>query len=493
MCGVVQLLLTPIKPKFTVKFNPSIFISPPPLVPTFPELFISYLKFKNRKQKRARHRHNKESNRSMSQNTIEEDEKREVVVIDDDDDDNLYSSENKETTVMMIDDANDQDRAPLHQSTIDNRKSSIRARPAPYSLAQLNQERVNRIRASPPSHGRSATVSTRPLLPRNTSPNRTMNSSSDGDSRRSKLLSAIEKRTQSTVPSSDSDRTLDQLGNMNENNNNNNNTLDNDETVDSTTNGCSTEASSSPSLSLTGAGDFLKESATRRKLAAQQATTLANRGTSDISLQLRERQDKMKRKVQSGGGGGGGSTGVGRSGIGGSGVSKVMTMDDLRQMREMDRRRAIEGGPSTSSASSSDRSIVHTIGNTLYDADRIGREALQLTNVFRAKHNLPPLTWSQPIAEIGKGHSRDMGDGRAPFNHDGFDERVARYPVPSMGAAENLAWCSESVDAARIAVDGWIKSPGHRANLLARHSHCGIGVYRSPSAKIYLTQLFALY
>jgi uncharacterized protein YkwD len=44
----------------------------------------------------------------------------------------------------------------------------------------------------------------------------------------------------------------------------------------------------------------------------------------------------------------------------------------------------------------------------------------------------------------------------------------------------------------RTAVNGWIDSPGHRKNLLARHTHCGIGVYCNDAGAYYSTQLFAL-
>jgi hypothetical protein len=48
-----------------------------------------------------------------------------------------------------------------------------------------------------------------------------------------------------------------------------------------------------------------------------------------------------------------------------------------------------------------------------------------------------------------------------------------------------VCWC-------RVAVDGWIDSPGHRANLLADHTFCGIGVYKNAQGAWYLTQMFAL-
>jgi hypothetical protein len=95
------------------------------------------------------------------------------------------------------------------------------------------------------------------------------------------------------------------------------------------------------------------------------------------------------------------------------------------------------------------------------DPDVIGKRALELTNEFRKTHKLPPLQWHQHIANIGKVHSKDMGEGRMPFAHDGFSERVQKYPFPSRSAAENLAMSGGLSDPAKVAVDGWIQSPGY--------------------------------
>ncbi len=123
---------------------------------------------------------------------------------------------------------------------------------------------------------------------------------------------------------------------------------------------------------------------------------------------------------------------------------------------------------------------------------QLGKEALQYTNEFRAEHKLPPLQWHQALCEIGYEHSRNMGEGKAPFSHDGFDQRVQQYPFPYRSAAENLAMNSGVSHAARAAVKGWIDSPGHRKNLLGRQTFCGIGVYCNARGAFYFTQLFGL-
>ena len=121
----------------------------------------------------------------------------------------------------------------------------------------------------------------------------------------------------------------------------------------------------------------------------------------------------------------------------------------------------------------------------------IGLEALQLTNEFRAQHQRPPLKWHQALADIGYEHSQNMGDGKVPFSHTGFDERVKCYPFSYRAAAENLAMSHGLRGVAKVAVNGWIDSPGHRKNLLSDQTFCGIGVYRNVAGAYYLTQLFA--
>ena len=43
---------------------------------------------------------------------------------------------------------------------------------------------------------------------------------------------------------------------------------------------------------------------------------------------------------------------------------------------------------------------------------------------------------------------------------------------------------------AKIVVDGWIKSPGHRQNIVGRYNLTGIGIVRDRAGKLYYTQLF---
>jgi uncharacterized protein YkwD len=152
--------------------------------------------------------------------------------------------------------------------------------------------------------------------------------------------------------------------------------------------------------------------------------------------------------------------------------------------------------------------------------ERIEKAIHGLINRERAAKGLKPLAWDAKLAAIARGHSADMAK-RAYFSHASpeganFDARYrkARYgcmvPVGDVihGGAENIArddlyakittvgerkyydWQSEDA-LARRAVDGWMKSPGHRANILTAHwMHEGLGVVVTRDLKLYVTQDF---
>ena len=161
-----------------------------------------------------------------------------------------------------------------------------------------------------------------------------------------------------------------------------------------------------------------------------------------------------------------------------AGRKRTFTLDDLARMRkeELESKARMTGGMSTDD-----------------EYNVIGQEAVRLTNEFRRQQGLhTEVVWSDRMAEIGWKHSKAMGDGERPFGHDKFSERASEMGYAASG--ENVFMCQgvATVHVAKMAVDGWINSPGHRKNLLGeRWTLCGIGVFRNEYGAWYLTQLFA--
>jgi uncharacterized protein YkwD len=110
---------------------------------------------------------------------------------------------------------------------------------------------------------------------------------------------------------------------------------------------------------------------------------------------------------------------------------------------------------------------------------------LCLHNKVRAEHDLPALRENKRLRRAAVGHSRHMvSDGffeHTTPNGTTMVDRIlrARYVREDQGWAlgENLAWGTGSLSTPRGAVESWMDSPGHRANILRReYRDLGIGV-----------------
>ncbi len=116
----------------------------------------------------------------------------------------------------------------------------------------------------------------------------------------------------------------------------------------------------------------------------------------------------------------------------------------------------------------------------------------QQINQYRQARKLPPLTLDARISEQAKIHSQNMASGKVPFSHQGFDERVSaiRRQLSYRAAAENVAFNQGYSNPSKQAVDGWIKSNGHRVNIEGQYNLTGVGVVKNAKNGYYFTQLF---
>jgi uncharacterized protein YkwD len=116
---------------------------------------------------------------------------------------------------------------------------------------------------------------------------------------------------------------------------------------------------------------------------------------------------------------------------------------------------------------------------------RIRAAVLCLHNQIRAARHLPLLHENKRLRKAALGHSRDMIRSRY-FEHTSpsgstMVDRIlrARYVREDQGwvLGENLEWGTGSLSTPRGALDAWMKSPGHRANILQRRfREMGVGV-----------------
>jgi len=104
------------------------------------------------------------------------------------------------------------------------------------------------------------------------------------------------------------------------------------------------------------------------------------------------------------------------------------------------------------------------------------RSVLTDINVFRVAHHLTALQLSTPLTSAAIAHTQEMAT-QGYFAHESangelFWKRIQTYypstPWVYWSVGENLLWSSPDVGAAQ-ALQLWLNSPEHRANLMNPH------------------------
>jgi len=111
-------------------------------------------------------------------------------------------------------------------------------------------------------------------------------------------------------------------------------------------------------------------------------------------------------------------------------------------------------------------------------------------NNYRVSQGLRALTRNSAIDNQARTHSQNMANATVPFGHTGFSERVKATGISYRAAGENVAFNQGYSDPATIAVQGWLKSSGHLANIKGNYEQTGIGVAKNSRGGIYFTQIF---
>ena len=118
-------------------------------------------------------------------------------------------------------------------------------------------------------------------------------------------------------------------------------------------------------------------------------------------------------------------------------------------------------------------------------ATSLANAALCLVNQERTSRGLKPLKANRRLSKAAVKHARDM-NLKGYFSHESangatFVDRIRKTGYvkprlfPSLG--EDLAWGSGTLGTPREIVQGWMDSPGHRANILSRKfREAGMGV-----------------
>ncbi|MEW2515223.1 CAP domain-containing protein [Streptomyces sp. NPDC046870] len=122
-------------------------------------------------------------------------------------------------------------------------------------------------------------------------------------------------------------------------------------------------------------------------------------------------------------------------------------------------------------------------------ASGVTAEIVRLVNAERAKAGCQPLTPNSTLTKAAQAHSDDMAAHRN-MSHTGSDgsspgDRITRAGYTWSSYGENVAY---GYSTAQQVMDGWMSSPGHRANILnCGFKEIGVGLAQPGS---YWTQDF---
>jgi uncharacterized protein YkwD len=133
---------------------------------------------------------------------------------------------------------------------------------------------------------------------------------------------------------------------------------------------------------------------------------------------------------------------------------------------------------------------------TLEQANAIERRAFEQTNLVRAQNGLPLLRWDADVCRMARDHSANMSR-EGFFSHTTPDGKRLRDRARLVGIlgfsvlAENIAYNQGYEDPGAFAVERWMQSPKHRANILSPEFRAmAIGSFVAPDGSVYLTQTF---
>ncbi|WP_125151926.1 CAP domain-containing protein [Clostridium rectalis] len=120
------------------------------------------------------------------------------------------------------------------------------------------------------------------------------------------------------------------------------------------------------------------------------------------------------------------------------------------------------------------------------------QEVIKLVNEERAKISLPALKANVELSKVARIKSQDMID-KNYFSHTSptygspFD-MMKKFGIKYTTAGENIA---SGYSTAKEVVDGWMNSPGHRANILNKSfTEIGVGLGKNSNGTCYWTQMF---
>jgi uncharacterized protein YkwD len=133
---------------------------------------------------------------------------------------------------------------------------------------------------------------------------------------------------------------------------------------------------------------------------------------------------------------------------------------------------------------------------SLDEANPIERRVFEQTNLERKKQGLRPLNWDAALCQMARIHSEDMARVGS-FTHLSPEGSRLRERAEKVGIVhytvlgENIAYNLGYDDPGGFAVERWMLSPKHRANILyTEFKSMAVGTFVAADGSVFFTQTF---
>jgi len=128
-----------------------------------------------------------------------------------------------------------------------------------------------------------------------------------------------------------------------------------------------------------------------------------------------------------------------------------------------------------------------TVETSINDS-KMEEELIILINNYRTSNGLHKLQLSNSAYKYANQHTSYMID-LGEINHDNFSQRAADLSTETNAilVAENVA---KDYEGAVETFNAWIKSDGHKLNIISDYTHTGVSVKKNNNGDYYYTQMF---
>ncbi|MCZ2826784.1 MULTISPECIES: CAP domain-containing protein [unclassified Modestobacter] len=122
--------------------------------------------------------------------------------------------------------------------------------------------------------------------------------------------------------------------------------------------------------------------------------------------------------------------------------------------------------------------------------EQVARAIFDRVNAERETRGLEPVAWNDALATVARDWSTEMAD-TGEFQHQDVQAVLQEDELVGFrGVGENIFQSTGPVPAGTIH-SGWMRSDGHRANVLnPGWDRLGVGVVCAPDGSVWATQIF---